>query len=192
MLNLSRNNEIVATIMFFPQGTVISTKGDSIMSRSEKVQSRWLVNSRSFLKDKVQHASPPNFEVPGTTEKVSPEILSERSFSIFRQAYELLTTEKGEERERETAVFAGYILAYSGSQEHRIPFILSLCGFGPHILGIKISIVRVYLRISATWDDHPFTQRQFLENICSEDNLRSRIFGTFVVKFLARLPLLGF
>ena len=30
------------------------------------------------------------------------------------------------------------------------------------------------------------------ENIFSEDNLRSRIFGSFVVKFLARLPLLGF
>ena len=36
------------------------------------------------------------------------------------------------------------------------------------------------------------TQRQFLETICSEDDLRSRIFGTFVVKFLACLPLLGF
>ena len=36
------------------------------------------------------------------------------------------------------------------------------------------------------------TQRQFSENICSEDNLRSRIFGTFVVKFLACLPVLGF
>ena len=36
------------------------------------------------------------------------------------------------------------------------------------------------------------TQRQFLENVCSEDDLRSRIFGTFVVKFLACLPLLGF
>ena len=36
------------------------------------------------------------------------------------------------------------------------------------------------------------TQRQFSENICSEDDLRSRIFGTFVVKFLACLPLLGF
>ena len=39
MFNLSGNNEIVAVIMFFPQGTVISTKGDLIMSRSEKVQS---------------------------------------------------------------------------------------------------------------------------------------------------------
>ena len=36
------------------------------------------------------------------------------------------------------------------------------------------------------------TQRQFSENICSEDDLRSRIFGTFVVKFLACLALLGF
>ena len=35
------------------------------------------------------------------------------------------------------------------------------------------------------------TQRQFLENICQEDDLRSRIFGTFV-KFLACLLLLGF
>ena len=32
----------------------------------------------------------------------------------------------------------------------------------------------------------------FRENICSEDDLRSRIFGLFVVKFLACLPLLGF
>ena len=36
------------------------------------------------------------------------------------------------------------------------------------------------------------TQRQFLKNFCSEDDLRFRIFGTFVVKFLACLPLLGF
>ena len=34
------------------------------------------------------------------------------------------------------------------------------------------------------------TQRQFSENICSEHDLRSTIFGTFVVKFLACLPLL--
>ena len=36
------------------------------------------------------------------------------------------------------------------------------------------------------------TQRQFSENICSENDLRSRIFGTFVVKFLAYEPVLGF
>ena len=32
----------------------------------------------------------------------------------------------------------------------------------------------------------------FRKNICSEDDLRSRIFETFVVKFLVCLPLLGF
>ena len=32
----------------------------------------------------------------------------------------------------------------------------------------------------------------FRENICSEDDLRSRIFGTFFVKYLACIPLLGF
>ena len=36
------------------------------------------------------------------------------------------------------------------------------------------------------------TQGQFSENICSEDDLRSRIFGTFVAKFLVFLPVLGF
>ena len=36
------------------------------------------------------------------------------------------------------------------------------------------------------------TQRQFLENIRLEVDLRSRIFETFVVKFLACLPLLEF
>ena len=32
----------------------------------------------------------------------------------------------------------------------------------------------------------------FRKNICSEDDLRSRIFETFDLKFLACLPLLGF
>ena len=36
------------------------------------------------------------------------------------------------------------------------------------------------------------TQQQFSENIFSEDDLRPRIFGTFVLKFPACLPLLGF
>ena len=39
---------------------------------------------------------------------------------------------------------------------------------------------------------HRDTQRQFSENICSEDDLRPRIFGAFVVKFLACVPPLGF
>ena len=44
------------------------------------------------------------------------------------------------------------------------------------------------------WRSDRGTQRQFLENICSEDDLRSRIFGTFVVAclFVACLPVLGF
>jgi len=50
---------------------------------------------------------------------------------------------------------------------------------------------------AATEDSHRThdvrgTQRQFSENICSEDDLRSRILGTFFPKFLACLPLLGF
>ena len=48
------------------------------------------------------------------------------------------------------------------------------------------------LQTTAIMDMVRGTQRQFLKNICSEDDLRSRIFGTFVVKFLACLPLLGF
>ena len=36
------------------------------------------------------------------------------------------------------------------------------------------------------------TQRQISENICSEDDLRSRIFEIFVVKFRACLHVLGF
>ena len=36
------------------------------------------------------------------------------------------------------------------------------------------------------------THRQYLENVCSEEDLTFRIFGTIVVKFLACLPLLGF
>ena len=44
--------------------------------------------------------------------------------------------------------------------------------------------------ISKVQRNHRGAQRQFSENICSEDDLRSRIFGTFVVKFLACLLLL--
>ena len=40
------------------------------------------------------------------------------------------------------------------------------------------------VNIFADWRMDWGTQRQFLENICSEDDLRSRIFGTFVVNFL--------
>ena len=45
---------------------------------------------------------------------------------------------------------------------------------------------------SIVWGNSQGTEGQFSENICSEGDLRSRIFGAFVVKFLACLPLLGF
>ena len=48
-----------------------------------------------------------------------------------------------------------------------------------------------YFRYSELLIDRD-TQRQFSENICSEDDLRSRIFGKFFGKILACLPLLGF
>ena len=44
------------------------------------------------------------------------------------------------------------------------------------------------LQTTAIMDMVRGTQRQFLKNICSEDDLRSRIFGTLVVKFLAASP----
>ena len=43
-----------------------------------------------------------------------------------------------------------------------------------------------------SWPTVRGTQRQFSENICLEDDLKSRIFKPFVVKFLACLPFLGF
>ena len=59
--------------------------------------------------------------------------------------------------------------------------------------GAKISICTLSRSNPPSWSFFfRGTLRQFLENICSEDDLRSRIFGTFVVKFLACLPLLGF
>ena len=57
---------------------------------------------------------------------------------------------------------------------------------------VKQSLNRLKRQDKRIASNHRGTQRQFSENICSADNLRSRIFGTFVVKFLACLPLLGF
>ena len=66
---------------------------------------------------------------------------------------------------------------------------LNLCGILSN-LSEKVLIKRV------TWfywkSLKQGTQRQFSQNICSEDDLRSGIFVTFVVKFLACLPHLGF
>ena len=50
----------------------------------------------------------------------------------------------------------------------------------------------VRFRISCAWISSGAPNGNFRENICSEDDLRSRIFGAFVVKFLACPPLLGF
>ena len=52
-----------------------------------------------------------------------------------------------------------------------------------------LKIINRYHRVG-TSQGHPNVN--FRENICSEDDLRSRIFGAFVVKFLACLPPLGF
>ena len=65
------------------------------------------------------------------------------------------------------------------------------CFGSPGILDIPLSGLSFVSVKGAQHSGAPM-QRQFSENICSEDYLRSRIFGTFVVKFLACLPLLGF
>ena len=65
------------------------------------------------------------------------------------------------------------------SQEQKVDMICSII----RIISLSFPLAFINLR---------GTQRQFLENICSEDDLRYRIFGTFVVKFLACPPLLGF
>ena len=56
--------------------------------------------------------------------------------------------------------------------------------------GGNMSVVEKNFFAVATYSGAP--NDNFRKNICSEDDLRSRIFGTFVVKFLVRLPLLGF
>ena len=54
---------------------------------------------------------------------------------------------------------------------------------------LRRCLVHVYREGQKIKQGHP---TQFSEIICSEDDLKSRIFGTFVVKCLACLPLLGF
>ena len=53
----------------------------------------------------------------------------------------------------------------------------------------KLATSNFYYRIVT---DTGAPNGNFRENICSEDDLRSGIFGAIVVKFLACLPLLGF
>ena len=55
---------------------------------------------------------------------------------------------------------------------------------------VLVAVKTVFQNISVADPGAP--NDNFRTNICSEDDLRPRIFGTFVVKFLACLPLLGF
>ena len=79
-----------------------------------------------------------------------------------------------------------------------LPLVITCNIFMEH--GVCFSTIYVWLytsfltmsHIMAVTADRRGTQRQFSEKICSEDDLRSTIFGPFVVKFLACLPLLGF
>ena len=81
------------------------------------------------------------------------------------------------------------VAATNNSKNKFCPFAKALLHYFLHVNIKKIQ------RIKTKKSQFPIfrgTQRQFSENICSEDALRSRIFGTFVVKFLACWPLLGF
>ena len=73
-------------------------------------------------------------------------------------------------------------------QSHQRVFAICIKLFGEEPESIADSYTSLGVRQHAVRG----TQRQFSENICSEEDLRSRIFGTFVVKFVACLPLLGF
>ena len=73
-----------------------------------------------------------------------------------------------------------YVLA-SGSRHH------TKCSRLHNVRNCIIYVVSLHLLGS-----NRGTKRQFPENICSKDDWSSRIFGTFVVKFLACLPVLGF
>ena len=83
-------------------------------------------------------------------------------------------------------VMKGYIEKETLSM--RYPFQPTRISGAPH----KPKQVVIVLRLRGTTGIRG-TQRQLSENICSsEGDLRSRIFGTFVVKCLACLLLLGF
>ena len=92
----------------------------------------------------------------------------------------LLITGKEMAKQRETAsvekIYCGRHLLFMGHKKQKIQ---------------NSSLRKPMLTTLLTSSLLKGTQRQFLENICQEDDLRSRIFGTFV-KFLACLLLLGF
>ena len=76
-------------------------------------------------------------------------------------------------REKECQISQNYILIHMKFSQFACVFTIRR-KFGIHFLGSGAP------------------NGNFRENICSEDDLRSRIFGAFVVKFLTCLPLLGF
>ena len=73
-----------------------------------------------------------------------------------------------------------------------VPSKTSTIGFCWLVLTQKIGKTSSSRNIAKSWILSRGTQRQFSEDICSKDDLRSIVFETFVVKFLACLPLLGF
>ena len=80
---------------------------------------------------------------------------------------------------------------------HKFFFLLGLLQSFWHLLktSLKTPFLVPHLISSTHWFYHAHirgTQLQFSEIICLEGDLRFRIFWTFVVKFLAWLPLLGF
>ena len=111
-----------------------------------------------------------NIPLIPSTEPVS---LSVVEFCTHRRHYPLKQARTDKETFR-LKIFYHYFVVF------RLP-----CYFGS---------IASFLNVAARKDCHRFrgTQQQSSENICSEDDLTSRIFGTFVVKFLACLPLLGF
>ena len=67
-----------------------------------------------------------------------------------------------------------------------------LCGYKQRIVREQLQAQPLNMAFCIVHKADRGTKRQFSKNICSEDDLRSRIFGKFVVKSLACLPLLGF
>ena len=80
----------------------------------------------------------------------------------------------------------GSISSWHGSRKISKEWIKSM------LTPIKCGYLIYIFITSESLQDVRGTQQQSSENICSEDDLRSRIFGTFVLKFLACLPVLGF
>ena len=73
--------------------------------------------------------------------------------------------------------------------------LLGYCAFHKFYYVLVITAGFTYLQFLVTgrgFDQTGAPNGKFRENICSEGDLRSRIFGAFVVTFLACLPLLGF